>query len=157
MVAKQRTTVGWVVFVMALVLACSGLVYALNLPGMGKCEKVKAVNGVVSIPLAKVSDGKAHYYKISESGKDIQFFVVKGTDGSIKTAFDTCDVCYKDKKGYEQQGDAMLCKNCNKKFAIAKMGPNSTGGCNPSFLPHREVGGNVVVSVDDLKAGAKYF
>jgi uncharacterized membrane protein len=157
MVTKQRKSVGWLVVALVLVLVVSGLVHALNLPGMGKCEKVKAVNGVVSIPLDKVSDGKAHFYKISEGGKEIQFFLVKGTDGSIKTAFDSCDVCYKEKKGYEQQGDAMLCKNCNKKFAIAKMGPNSMGGCNPSFLPHRESGGNVMISVDDLKAGAKYF
>ncbi len=125
--------------------------------GMGKCEKVKAANGVVSIPLAKVGDGKAHYYKYESDGKEIAFFVVKAGDGTIKSAFDACDVCFREKKGYEQQGDSVLCKNCNKKFATSRIGPHSAGGCNPSYLPHKEAGGNVLITVEDLKAGARFF
>lgn len=134
-----------------------GVVFALNIPGFGKAEKVKAVNGQVSIPVSRVSDGKAHFFKFSGGGKDISFFVVKASDGSIRTAFDACDVCYRAKKGYEQQGDAMLCRNCNKKFATNRIGPNSTGGCNPSYLSHREAGGNVVISAEDLQTGARFF
>jgi len=125
--------------------------------GLGKCEKVKAVNGVVTIPLAKIGDGKAHYYKFEADGKEIAFFLVKAGDGSIRSAFDACDVCFQDKKGYVQQGDAVVCKNCNKKFAINRIGPHAVGGCNPSHLPHREAGGNVVITVEDLQAGARFF
>ena len=125
--------------------------------GMGKYEKVKAVNGVVSIPLAKITSGKARYYKFESGGKEIAFFLVKAGDGSIRSAFDACDVCYLEKKGYEQQGDAMLCKNCNKKFAINRIGPHEAGGCNPSSLAHTEVKGSVVIRVEDLQAGARFF
>jgi uncharacterized membrane protein len=124
---------------------------------LGKHEKVKAANGEVSIPAAKVANGKAHFYKFEDSGKEIAFFVVKASDGSIKSAFDACDSCYRDKKGYEQQDDMMRCRNCNQRFAIKRIGPNATGGCNPGYLPNRVVGGNVVISASDLKGGAKFF
>ncbi|NJD90974.1 MAG: DUF2318 domain-containing protein [Geobacter sp.] len=124
---------------------------------LGKYEKVKAANGEVVIPAAKVANGKAHFYKFEDNGKEIAFFVVKASDGSIKSAFDACDSCYRDKKGYEQQGDKMNCKNCNQKFVINRIGPNATGGCNPGYLPNKQTGGNVVISVADLKGGAKFF
>ena len=84
---------------------------------LGKYERVKAVSGTVAIPLTKVADGKAHFFKVADGGKEIAFFVVKGADGTVKSAFDACDACYKDKKGYEQQGDKMNCKNCNQRLS----------------------------------------
>jgi uncharacterized membrane protein len=51
----------------------------------------------------------------------------------------------------------MNCKNCNQKFAINRLGPNATGGCNPGYLPHQLNGGAVTVKASDLKDGAKYF
>lgn len=140
----------------ALMIA-AGAVFAFTLPGMSKVEKVKAVNGAVTIPLSKVSDGKAHFYKFADGGKDIGVFVVKAPDGSVKTAFDACDVCYREKKGYFQEGDFMVCRNCNKRFATVRIGPHAVGGCNPSYLPHQQVTGNVVIREDDIKAGARYF
>ncbi|MSM38125.1 MAG: DUF2318 domain-containing protein [Geobacter sp.] len=143
--------------VLVMVCLLQGGAYALNLPGFGKYQKVTPVNGMVSIPVAKVNDGKAHFYAINEGGKEVAFFLVKAADGSLKTAFDACDVCYKEKKGYEQNGDAMVCKNCKMKFATSKIGPHAVGGCNPSYLPSRPAGANIVISVADLRAGARYF
>jgi uncharacterized membrane protein len=51
----------------------------------------------------------------------------------------------------------MICKNCNKKFAIVRIGPHAIGGCNPSYLPHRQTAGNIVISINDLKTGARFF
>ena len=138
-------------------LAIFSMVTAAVAFSLGKYEKVKAANGEVSIPAAKVANGKAHFYRFEDSGKEIAFFVVKASDGSIKSAFDACDSCYRDKKGYEQQGDKMNCRNCNQKFVINRIGPNATGGCNPGYLPNRLKGSNVVISVSDLKGGAKFF
>jgi len=123
----------------------------------GKYEKVKAENGTVSIALSKVSNGKAHFFKFADNGKEIAFFVVKASDGSLRVAFDACDACYRDKKGYEQQGDKMNCRNCNQKFAINRLGPNVSGGCNPGYLPGRTSGSAFVIKADDLKQGARYF
>lgn len=124
---------------------------------LGKYEKMKVTGGIATIPVAKLADGKAHFYKFEDGGKEITFFAAKAADGSYKTAFDACDSCFKSKKGYEQQGDKMNCKNCNQKFAINRLGPNATGGCNPGYLPHQLNGNTISVSINDLKAGAKYF
>lgn len=147
----------WAVITVIALLLGVGAVLALNIQGLGKGEKVKPVNGAVTIPLAKVSDGKAHFYKYAEGGKDIGFFAVKGSDGALHTAFDTCDVCYNEKKGYFQDGDFMICRNCNKKFAIVRIGPHAIGGCNPSYLASTTDGSNVVIRAVDLQAGAKYL
>ncbi len=147
----------WTALTLAALLIGVGAVCAFTIPGLGKADKVKPVNGVVVVSLAKVSDGKAHFYRVADGGKEIGFFVAKGPDGAIHTAFDACDVCFREKKGYVQQGDNMVCKNCNKKFAITMIGPHTVGGCNPSYLEHAETGGNVVIKVADLKDGVRFF
>ena len=154
MVAKNVKQIVVSLVVLGGILAGVVSVFAFSL---GKYEKVKISGGVVIIPANKLADGKAHFYKFEDSGKEITFFAAKAADGSIKTAFDACDSCYKSKKGYEQQGDKMNCKNCNQKFAIDRLGPNATGGCNPGYLPHQQSGANITISVNDLKGGARYF
>lgn len=150
---RSKQIVTAVLVVVALVIgAVSAFAFSL-----GKYEKVKAVNGVVNLPAAKLTDGKARFYKFEDGGKEIVFFAVKASDGSIKTAFDACDSCYRSKKGYEQQGDKMNCNNCNQKFAVNRLGPNATGGCNPGYLPHQLNGATISIKVSDLKEGAKYF
>jgi len=148
----KQIVVAGIVMAALLVGAVAGFAFSL-----GKFEKVKANGGIVSLPAAKLSDGKARFYKFQDGGKEIAFFAIKSADGSIKTAFDACDACYRDKKGYEQQGDKMNCKNCNQKFAVNRLGPNATGGCNPGYLPHQLSGNTVTISVNDLKGGARYF
>jgi len=142
--------------VAGLALLCIGVLSA-GAFSLGKYEKVKASNDIVTISAAKLADGKARFYKLADGGKEIAFFAVKSADGSYKTAFDACDACYKSKKGYEQQGDKMNCKNCNQKFAIGRLGPNATGGCNPGYLPHQLSGGILSIKVSDIKGGAGYF
>jgi hypothetical protein len=152
---KSGMNVGLVVFLMLLIGVTAA--FAFNLPGVGKYEKVKPANGMVFVPLSKVSDGSAHFFRLEESGKEFHFFIVKGSDGAIHTAFDACDVCFKEKKGYVQAGDKMQCKNCNQKFAITRIGAASGGGCNPSHLPAKVDGRGVSIAVSDLVAGARFF
>ena len=148
---KQAVMAG--LLVMALLIGAVGAHAFL----LGKYEKVKAANGAITLSAAKLDDGKARFYKFEDGGKEIAFFAVKAPDGSIRTAFDACDVCYHSKKGYEQQGDKMNCNNCNQKFAINRLGPNTTGGCNPGYLPHQLNGCSILIKVSDLKDGVKYF
>ena len=77
------------------VMISTASVFAFSL---GKYEKVKSQRNVVTMPAAKLADGKAHFYKFEDGGKEIAFFAVKAADGSFKTAFDACDACYQDQK-----------------------------------------------------------
>ncbi len=154
MAVNLKKQVVWAaVAIMALLIVASG-VFAFSL---GKYEKVKANGSVVTIPVSKLADGKARFFKFEEGGKEISFFVVKAADGGFRTAFDACDVCYRDKKGYEQSGTSMTCKNCNKRFAIDRIGPHEVGGCNPSYLPSKVSSASLLINVSDLKSGARFF
>jgi uncharacterized membrane protein len=120
-------------------------------------KQLQPQGSVVQIPLAELPPMQASFYKIALDGKEIRFFAVKGNDGQVRTALDACDVCFKERKGYQQQGDVMLCRNCNLTFPIDQIGPSSISGCNPHFLPSQLAGDQVVVALDELKKGARFF
>src|SRR5512137_1419675 len=84
----RKSPARWLLAAMALILVAAGAVGAFSLPGFGKAEKVQAVNGVVAIPVAKVSDGKAHFYRYSDGGTEVSFFLLKASDGTLRSAFD---------------------------------------------------------------------
>ena len=110
----------------------------------------------ILIPINEVSDGNAHYYSIDVDNTDIRFFVIKSKDGIVRAAFDACDVCYHAKKGYTQKGDFMICNNCGMQFHSTRINVVS-GGCNPSPLERTTEGSNLVITMDALKSGKKYF
>lgn len=156
-VKKSQSTL-WLV-VIAILVTASALVGWLGIPGTGDASAQKNVTGSggkVTIALAELNDGQAHFYSYKGLGGKIPFFVIKDTDGTLRAAFDACDVCYKEKKGYEQKGAQMICKNCNQAFPVAKIGTVS-GGCNPSPLKTTLASAALEVAVGDLEAGAHYF
>ena len=112
---------------LALLLALVG-VFSLPAPasalfGMFSDTKTLSPQGdAVTIPLADVSDGKAHFYVVSAGGKEIKFFAVKSADGKVRTAFDACDVCFHEKKGYTQDKEFMICNNCGMRFHSSRIG-----------------------------------
>ena len=154
-ICKKGATYGALVGVSLLVVVT--VVLGFTFPGFSNFEKVKPANGMVTVSVDKVSDGNAHYYRLDAGGKGISFFIVKGSDGVLHTAFDACDVCYGEKKGYKQKGGEMICKNCSKRYAIVRIGADSDGGCNPSHLAAKVNGGNVVIRLADLLSGARLF
>ncbi len=113
--------------------------------------------GEMKIPLSEVSSN-AKWYEYDANGAAIRFFAVKASDGSVKTAFDACDVCYKNKKGYRQEGNEMVCNNCGRRFPINSLGTENTGsGCWPGYLPNTVRDGSVVIRKSDLEAGKWRF
>jgi len=87
-----------------------------------KFKTLKPKNGNVYIPINKVNDGKAHYFKTkADNGTLVDFFLVQSTDGVIRAAIDSCDVCYRSGKGYVQDGNVMVCTNCGRRFATDRI------------------------------------
>ncbi len=131
-------------------------VAALAIAGLGFSSPTTgnavASGDVLKIPLSELS-GTAKWYNYNFDGVNIRFFAVKAPDGSIKTAFDACDVCYASKKGYHQEGDYMVCNNCGRKFLISNLGTENKnpGGCWPGYLPSRAEGNNLVINKSDLE------
>lgn len=119
-------------------------------------KEVKAQNGLVTIALSQISDGKAHHFLFKDAGVAIKFFALKSSDGAIRVAFDACDVCYHAKKGYSQDKDFMICNNCGMKFHSLRIG-DVEGGCNPAPLKRTVEGDAVVIATSDLAAGKRFF
>ncbi len=117
---------------------------------------VKDQGGVVSIALASLDDGKAHFYSYAATGKTITFFVMKAADGSIHSAFDACMSCNHAKLGYRQEGGLVVCNNCGMGFKPEEIGMQ-TGGCNPIPVEKSTEGQMIVLKTHDLEAGAQYF
>ncbi len=110
-----------------------------------------------SIPLSSLQDGQAKFFKYDDGkGVAVRYFAVKGTDGRIHTAFDACDSCWPEGKGYKQNEDRMVCQNCRMVFDINKIG-EVHGGCNPSPLKAEVTGDKVFISYKDLSDGRHFF
>jgi uncharacterized membrane protein len=108
-------------------------------------------------PTSQVSTS-AKYFEYDSGGKDVKFFAVMGSDGGIHTAFDACDVCFDRKKGYEQEGSQMKCRNCGNKYSTNSIGTaNKEGGCWPGYMERSIESGNVIISLDELARGKRYF
>jgi uncharacterized membrane protein len=110
----------------------------------------------VAIPLADISDGQAHFYSYDAGGTEVKYFVMQSKDGEYRAAFDACDVCYPNKKGYTQQGDVMVCNNCGQQFDASQIN-ELKGGCNPSPIERTVKGQDLVLTTSDLQAGVQYF
>ncbi len=118
---------------------------------------ITPTNGKLEIPVAGISDGKAHHFQVkADDGTMVTFFVLKSADGVLRAAIDACDVCYRSGLGYYQEGDNMVCKNCGQKFASNKINVIK-GGCNPAPL-NREVNGDkLVINMRDINMNSWYM
>lgn len=111
----------------------------------------------VVLPASTFDDGQARFYRYATAaGREIRFFVMKSADGVIRAAFDSCDVCYRERKGYRQSGDMMICNNCGKAFPSNQINVLQ-GGCNPAPIERSVAGGQVVLSAAALSQGVAYF
>ncbi len=117
---------------------------------------VSSEAGVVKLPVAEIGDGNAHFYTYKGTGRDVNFFVLRSSDGVIRAAFDACDVCYREKKGYRQVGDLMVCNNCGQQFPSVKVNV-LRGGCNPAPLEREVQGDYLVLKASDIETGTFYF
>lgn len=111
----------------------------------------------IRIPIADLASGKAKFFDYTLSDKTpLRFFAVKSRDGAYRTALDACEVCFHAKKGYQQDGEDMICNNCGRRFAIARIG-DLQGGCHPISVPRAVEGDALVVKASELESRGRYF
>ena len=110
----------------------------------------------ISYPVSQFDDGKAHHFNYKSDGIDIRYFVLKSSDVVLRAAFDACDVCWPEGKGYYQDGDDMVCRNCGRRFASIRIN-EVKGGCNPSPLKRSVENDHLRIAVDDILEGKPYF
>ena len=164
-VLKPKNSISWLtIFVVAVALTATVAFafYLTALPGPPPgLPAAAAVPGslsteTVSFPVERFEDGRAHFFEHRSGNITIRYFILKSADGVLRAAFDACDVCWPSGKGYEQQGDEMVCRNCNQRFASVLVNEVS-GGCNPAPLGRLVQYDRVVLKVGDIEQGSRYF
>lgn len=155
--SEKKGGLGKMIALVAVVAISAAAGIMLLGPGTSNgFASVKSQGGEVRIDIAQIDDGAAHFFNFATNKGEIKFFVVKSVDGVVRAAFDTCDVCYKAKKGYRQEGDQMVCNNCNQRFHTNLIN-EVKGGCNPAPLARRIDKGQLVINERDILAGGWYF
>jgi len=105
------------------------------------------------IRLAFPEDGKIHKHVVNVEGVPVRFLMLRRKDGSVASAFDVCYIC--PPKGYFQDGEQLICKNCDAPINEATVG--MTGGCNPIPLTAETSGTQVTVALAKLAEGRDRF
>jgi hypothetical protein len=87
-------------------------------------------NGDLQIPKKEVT-ATAKFYQYKLDGVLMEVLAFRAPDGTVRTAFNTCQVCYSSGRGYYvQQGDVLVCQNCGNRFKASQV-EIIKGGCNP--------------------------
>jgi uncharacterized membrane protein len=114
---------------MAVMMFGSGLVFAQNNAALNQVKPAVADQDLV-IPVSEITEN-AVFFPVDIEGTRVEVLAVKAPDGTIRTAFNTCQVCYGSGRGfYKQQGTVLVCQNCGNRFRMSQVEVRS-GGCNP--------------------------
>lgn len=129
--AKKGNNKAWLIVGMSVLVVVIGLFAATSL-GVTKDKTVdtSVSNGEVKI-LKKDVTSVAKFYPVEIDKTRMEVLAVRATDGSIRTALNTCQICYSSGRGYyKQEGDELVCQNCKNRFKVDQV-EKIKGGCNP--------------------------
>ncbi len=73
----------------------------------------------------------ATFFPYQSGDTDMEVIAIRATDGTVRTALNTCQVCFDSGRGYyKQDGDVLVCQNCGNRFSVDQV-EVVKGGCNP--------------------------
>jgi uncharacterized membrane protein len=102
----------------------------------------------------------ATFIPYSVNGLKMEIIAVKASDGTIRTALNTCQVCYRSGRGYyKQEGDVFVCQNCGNRFRVDQV-EKLKGGCNPVPIlegDKTDLGATIGISKQYLADVSPYF
>lgn len=124
-----------------------------------KSDDTSAVASDVAIPISEISE-TVKFYPVKSGNTNMEILAVKASDGTIRTAFNTCQVCNGSPKAYyKQDGDVIVCQNCGNRFSM-DMIEQQRGGCNPIPIDQEnktDDGTNIVISKDFINQNKNLF
>ena len=111
------------------------------------------------IQISEVTEN-AIFYPVDIEGTRLEVLAVKAPDGTIRTAFNTCQVCYGSGRGfYKQQGTVLVCQNCGNRYRMSQVEIRS-GGCNPvPIFPQNKTATDTTITISQnfLKEAKQIF
>lgn len=125
----------------------------------GNQEISVSSGGNLTIPVDELTEN-AVFYPVNVDGTEMEVIAVKTSDGTIRTAFNTCQICYDSGNGYyKQEDDKLVCQNCGNSFTMDQVG-ETAGGYNPWPILESDwilADGKIQISYDFLKDSADIF
>ncbi|HHW46698.1 MAG TPA: DUF2318 domain-containing protein [Clostridiales bacterium] len=102
----------------------------------------------------------AKFYPVEVDGTKLEVLAVKASDNTIRTAFNTCQICYSSGRGYYvQEGSFLVCQNCGNRFSMDEV-EVARGGCNPVPITadeKTETETSIIISKDFLNIAKGIF
>lgn len=102
----------------------------------------------------------ALFFPVNIDGVDMEVLAVKAPDGTIRTAFNACHVCYSSGRGFfVQEGMVLVCQNCGRRYRMSQL-ERQAGGCNPEpiFSANKTVtDSDITISKEYLKQAKTMF
>jgi hypothetical protein len=150
----RRTTVQKIRAFAIAALVCASL-------SVSTLRATAAGSGDYGIIIKKKDIGAtATFIPYSYNGLKMEIIAVKASDGTIRTALNTCQVCYQSGRGYyKQEGDVFVCQNCGNRFRVDQV-ERIKGGCNPVPIlegDKAELGDRIGISKEYLAKVSPYF
>ena len=125
--AQQKSRNKLLVLGGIIILLILGFVSTLD---FGKKSNDEVASGDITIIKSEITE-TAKFYPYNVGNINMEVLAVKASDGTIRTAFNTCQVCYDSGRGYYvQEGDELVCQNCGNRFQLDQI-EIIKGGCNP--------------------------
>jgi len=157
---EKKNRLPLIVAIAGVILIAGAAVFYVSQSGSNTAATastpLSSTSTAVTFPASLFEDGKARHFEHVDGKFTIRYFVLKSSDGVIRAAFDACDVCWPANKGYYQEGDYMVCRNCGRKFASVLVN-EVKGGCNPAPLNRTLESGKLVIQVKDIQEGRQFF
>lgn len=135
--------------VTALAAACA--------PGAPEHPRVTAEDGAVRLPLARVADGRVHFFTYRHAGKNVSFLVRTDGRGALHAHLDACWSCWQYRRGYVVEGDDLVCIACRYAYPIEDEEWDFIGACAPISIPSAVEGASLVIEQAVLEKAARYF
>ncbi|MCW2279529.1 DUF2318 domain-containing protein [Heliophilum fasciatum] len=102
----------------------------------------------------------ATFYPVTVDGTKMEVLAVRATDGTVRTALNTCQVCFDSGRGYyKQDRNYLVCQNCGNAFHIDQI-EKIKGGCNPvpiGAMDKQDNGNSLIIPAAYLKDQTHYF
>lgn len=127
--------------------------------GGGSSEVTSGEGQDVVIKKSEITE-TVKFYPTKVGNKKMEILAVKASDGTIRTAFNTCQVCNGSPRAYyKQEGDILVCQNCGNQFSM-DMIEQQRGGCNPVPIYKEDKtddGTNIIISKDFIEQNKELF
>ena len=139
---------------LATVLALGGLTYATGQAQYRpEPQAVTSHAGMVHVSTEALQTNQLNLYTYAGKNVDVSFMMIKREEDDFAVALNVCGIC--PARGYHQEGNVLVCDNCNAPINLETVG--MPGGCNPVPLAASLINGEIQIAVDDLDAAQNRF